>query len=283
MKVISFCIYGSKDKYCKGLDENLKLVQTYLPDYNVFIYVGQGCKESLNLFESDVPDHWINTYKSYPFVKIIYTGRIGHDNMINRFFAIDNDKVEIAHIRDADSRLHERDIWCIKEFEKSSYSFYTIRDHPEHVALILGGLWGIKKGYINLSIQDLYTRYNYLNLTINQIQHDQLFLQDIIYQLVYSNMIVYTFNVRMQMIQNEHIIKIPLDVINNNFCGLAIDYDNLGNEIKEYKWNYKYECNQCGKFCGPNKCGKCGKVIYCSKECQVGDWKKHKLVCTLAV
>lgn len=269
MKVISFCIYGSKDKYCKGLDENLKLIQTYLLNYNAFIYIGDN-----------VPEHWISIYKSYNFVTIIYTGRIGHDNMINRFFAIDNDQVEIAHIRDADSRLHERDIWCIKEFEKSSSLYYTIRDHPEHRALILGGLWGIKKGCISSLIQELYTQYNSSNQTINKVQHDQYFLRDIIYPLVCSNIIIYTFNQRMQMVQNENIIKIPLEVINDNFCGLAIDYDNLGNEIKEYKWNYGYECVVCKRPCGPSKCGKCGKVIYCSRDCQVGDWKKHKLVCS---
>lgn len=269
MKVISFCVYGLKDKYCKGLDENLKLIQTHLQDYNVFIYIGDN-----------VPDHWIDIYKSYSFVKIIETKRIGHDNMINRFFAIDDPNVDIAHIRDADSRLHERDIWCIKEFEKSLYSFYTIRDHPEHKAYILGGLWGIKKGCINtFTIQELYSQYNKLNQIINIVQHDQYFLRDIIYPLVSSNMIIYTFNQRMQMVQNEHIIKIPLEVINDNFCGLAIDYDESGNEIKEYKWNYNYQCALCRKFCGPTKCGKCGLVIYCSRECQVTDWKKHKLVC----
>jgi len=269
MKVISFCIYGSNDKYCKGLDENLKLIQSNLPDYNVFVYVG-----------NDVPSNWLEQYKTYEFVKLIYTNRIGHDNMINRFFAIDQENVDIAIIRDADSRLHERDIWCIKQFEKSFYTFHTIRDHPEHRALILGGLWGIKKDCINISIQELYKKFNASNQTVNKIQHDQYFLRDIVYPLVSSNMIIYVFNERMRMLQNEQIIKIPLEVINDDFCGLAIKYDELGNEIKEYKWNYGYECCQCNKFCGPNKCGKCGKVIYCSRECQVGDWKKHKLNCS---
>jgi len=268
MKVISFCIYGSKDKYCKGLDENLKLMQCNLPDYTAFVYVGD-----------EVPDHWIDKYKNYKFVKIIETGRIAHDNMINRFFAIDDPNVDIAHIRDVDSRLHERDIWCIKEFEKSSYSFYTIRDHPEHRAYILGGLWGIKKDCIDYKIQDLYSKYNGSNQIINKIQHDQYFLRDIVYPAVCSSTVIYSFNEQMRMYKNEQIIKIPFNVIDDNFCGLAIDYDNSGNELKEYKWNYGFECVVCIKFCGSNKCGKCGQVIYCSRECQVGDWKSHKLVC----
>jgi hypothetical protein len=267
MKVISFCIYGSNDKYCKGLDENLKQIQSNLSDYNVFIYVG-----------NDVGSNWINIYKTYEFVKLIYTNIDGMYNRCQRFLPIDNQDVEIMIVRDTDSRLHARDIWCIKNFEISPYTFHAVRDHPEHGALILAGLWGIKKN-TNINMLELLKKYLSINTNINYVQYDQYFLRDIVYPLVSSNMIVYVFNERMRMLQNEQIIKIPLEVIEDNFCGLAIKYDELGNEIKEYKWNYGYECCQCNKFCGPNKCGKCGKVIYCSRECQVGDWKKHKLNC----
>jgi hypothetical protein len=30
---------------------------------------------------------------------------------------------------------------------------------------------------------------------------------------------------------------------------------------------------------GSQLCGKCLKAKYCSRECQVADWKAHKLVC----
>jgi hypothetical protein len=225
MKVISFCIYGSNDKYCKGLDENLKLIQNNLSDYNAFIYIGDN-----------VPEYWIEKYKSYQFVKLIETNRIGHDNRINRFFAIDDPKVEIAHSRDTDSRLHERDIWCIKEFEKSQYLFYAIRDHPAHGTPILAGLWGIKKRLINRPIKELYLEYNISNKIINKTQHDQDFLRDVIYLNICSIMIIYVFNKQMKMRYDENIFEIPFTVINDDFCGLVIDYDSDGNEIKPFKW-----------------------------------------------
>lgn len=37
-------------------------------------------------------------------------------------------------------------------------------------------------------------------------------------------------------------------------------------------------CKVCGKT-GAKKCGRCGQVMYCSKECQVRDWREHKSVC----
>lgn len=267
MKVISFCIYGSKDKYCKGLDENLKQIQTNLPDYNAFVYLG-----------NDVPEHWVEKYKLYPFVRLIETDIKGMYNRCQRFLAIDDQDVDIMIVRDTDSRLHERDIWCIRSFENSNYQFHAIRDHPEHRAYILAGLWGIKKSQ-GLVIKQLLEKYFITNSNIEYVQYDQYFLRDIVYPAVISNGVFYVFNEWIRLNPNEQIVKIPFDVIDDNFCGLAIDFDESGNHIKEYKWNYNSQCVHCRKPCGPNKCGKCGQVTYCSRQCQLASWPSHKLVC----
>jgi MYND finger len=42
----------------------------------------------------------------------------------------------------------------------------------------------------------------------------------------------------------------------------------------------KPQCTYCLKLTDSIKrCGKCGHASYCSRECQVADWKKHKGVC----
>ena len=38
------------------------------------------------------------------------------------------------------------------------------------------------------------------------------------------------------------------------------------------------KCQDCGKD-GAKKCGACGEVYYCSRECQKRDWKKHRDAC----
>ena len=40
-----------------------------------------------------------------------------------------------------------------------------------------------------------------------------------------------------------------------------------------------FSCFNCGKENANKKCSKCKSVWFCSKECQVEGWKKHKKNC----
>lgn len=215
MKVVSFCIYGSNEKYCRGLLENIIIIKNKLPNFYVFIYVGNG-----------VPENYINLYSSYDKVKLIYTNRIGHDNMINRFFAIDEDNVELMIVRDADSRIHNRDLWCIHHFISSHFAAHTIRDHPDHQAKIMGGLWGLKKGLLNDKIKNIYSFYNNKSSVINQMQHDQYFLRNAIYNLIKKYLIIYTNDHKLTLENDENICLIPFPIENNDFCGQVVEYKN---------------------------------------------------------
>jgi hypothetical protein len=48
----------------------------------------------------------------------------------------------------------------------------------------------------------------------------------------------------------------------------------------KYWLKEKNSCEQCGYLCGNLKCGKCNKVNYCNKTCQVAHWKTHKNICS---
>jgi MYND finger len=43
------------------------------------------------------------------------------------------------------------------------------------------------------------------------------------------------------------------------------------------------KCKVCGEHGARKKCGKCMNVVYCSRECQVADWREHKASCGPAV
>lgn len=41
-----------------------------------------------------------------------------------------------------------------------------------------------------------------------------------------------------------------------------------------------HRCYNCGKITNILQCSKCASTTYCSKECQIHDWKNgHKTVC----
>jgi MYND finger len=42
------------------------------------------------------------------------------------------------------------------------------------------------------------------------------------------------------------------------------------------------ECKVCGKVGARKKCGGCMNAVYCSRECQVTDWREHKTSCASA-
>ena len=107
VKVFSFCVYGNLKKYCNGLIENLKIIERDYVDFEVWVYHG-----------NDVHIRFLLNIKSqFPKVKLI---PILHERTANltiyRFFPIDDEKVNIMFVRDADSRIHKRDQWCINEF-----------------------------------------------------------------------------------------------------------------------------------------------------------------------
>lgn len=215
MRVISFCIYGSEQKYCKGLLENIEIIKNKLPDFYIFIYVG-----------NEVPEYYINLYKDYNKVKLFFTNINGYNNRIYRFFAIDETDVDVMIVRDVDSRIHNRDIWCILHFINSKYYAHTIRDHPEHRTQIMGGLWGLKKGLLNKKMKDIYLQYNKNEIDHNEVQYDQIFLKEILYNGVVKYMIVYLNNIKLRLRHDENIFLIPFKIINNQFCGQVVEYNN---------------------------------------------------------
>ena len=104
--------------------------------------------------------------------------------MLYRFTTIDNDDVKVAFSRDADSRINERDRYCIDRFISSKKRFQIIRDHIQHGIRILGGMWGIKQGFLQFKIYDKLPM---------DAEHgtDQFFLHNEIYPYIKDNCLIF--------------------------------------------------------------------------------------------
>lgn len=207
MYVFSFCLYGPYNpRYYPGLLENIFLIGKYFPTYKVFVYYG-----------SDVDKSMISHLQACSSVELRETGVIGPINMIHRFYAIDEPSVDLMFVRDADSRVHWKDRWAIRDFiNHPEYVAHSIRDNAQHTAVLMGGLWGLRKA-AGISIRQQYATYTEDTSNGHRHAHDQNFLADVIYPKVLSRLLVHYSNNRSH--SGEHAVEFPFAWTNNIYCG----------------------------------------------------------------
>jgi hypothetical protein len=218
VQVFSFCIYGPyRKRYHDGLLENIKIIEQYFPDWKVYVYYG-----------ADTTREFLQTLSTHSCVVLRPTNETGAINMVHRFYAIDEDDVEIMFSRDADSRIHWKDRWAIREFVNAPEVLHSIRDNVEHNTLLCGGLWGIKKT-ANINIHQKYEEFKEQPIELG-FGNDQNFLRDKIYPpLADKTLAHYSFdNCKYQM---EHAVKFPFEWKNDTYCG-RVEGDDTAIEIR---------------------------------------------------
>lgn len=209
MNVFSFCLYGPRNVYYyNGLLENVLLVATHFPTWKMYVY-----------YAPDVDEQMLQDLKSFPHVVLRPTGVTGSVNMIHRFYAIDETEVDLMMVRDADSRIHWKDRWAIREFlRQPQFVAHTIRDNIQHTSYMMGGLWGLRKS-AGVSLIAEYAAYTEDTSCGNRLGHDQNFLGDVIYPKVSSRLLVHYSNGRIH--PWEHGIEFPFRWSGDLFCGLS--------------------------------------------------------------
>jgi hypothetical protein len=202
----SFCLYGPyTDKYYRGLSENIVLIRRYYPNCEIIVYASPEASSFVSQLGSTV--------------KLITTPESGSRNMSYRFLPTLSDEYEFVCVRDADSRVHARDRWCINAFLDSPYTVHTIRDHFWHEAHLMGGLWGCK-GKIPTTAE-VFTKY--IQECREEYRVDNEFLEKHVYPYVRENLIVFAYRpdgVRGD--PNEKVKVIEYPVVNQEFCGNVV-------------------------------------------------------------
>ena len=204
----SFCIYNPPNGlYYTGLLENIVLVQKYFPEAYIYVYIG-----------NDVPDEFVIELRVRKNVILRFTHETGPANMIHRFFAIDEPEVDIMFSRDADSRIHWKDRWAIKEFlNHPSAKFHSIRDNPEHATAVMGGLWGMRK-IDGINIRNLYTEHRASSAKAHGMGLDQDFLIDCVYPKVTAVMLIHSSQT-WRFRSFEVLTPFPFTYTNDIYCG----------------------------------------------------------------
>ena len=217
VNVFSFVIYGNEKKYTHGLLTNINLIKIKYPSWKIWIYYGL-----------DVLESTLSLYKEYTNVKVIPTNVSGFVTKFFRYFPIDDESVDICIIRDADSRVNDRDEFCINEFINSEYLFHIIRDHPNHMHKIMAGMWGIKKGAISGDVFDFFLEWREgRNI---DFWSDTSFLVDYIYPKVITKSLIHDdLNLCNDTSRKINYVRDP-----NHFIGQVYEYNELGEEFPKF-------------------------------------------------
>ena len=223
-KVFSFSLYGSAEKYWRGMYKNIELIHQQFPDWFIYIWIGDGVSEDVLL-----------TLYEKKNVQLIPTHESGHINMSYRFFSIDDPDVEVMCVRDADSRVTERDAACIQEFVKSDKLFHIVRDHPNHHHTIMGGMWGVKKENMHVTIRYAFELWK-KKYSATEFWNDMDFLRSFFYPACLSSVMIHDELQSLESKEWHTPFAIPLDEKKQHFIGQVYEFDTSGNEFPKYPY-----------------------------------------------
>ena len=140
-KIISYCLWGDTPLYTIGAISNAKMAQEIYPDWICRFYIHRN----------SVPSWVVDELKKQPNVEIsYYESDVGWGGMLHRFYPATEDDVSVMISRDTDSRLSLREKACVDDWlNNSTKKVHTIRDACVHQSQMMGGLWGVRDGYLN--------------------------------------------------------------------------------------------------------------------------------------
>jgi len=170
-KIISFSLWGNNPRYLIGAKRNIEEARRVYPDWKCRFYID----DSVNM------DHARSLHDMGSEVYKVNNLRRYH-GMFWRFLPASDPTVDVVIVRDADSRVNEREAAAVSEWLDSDYGFHILRDHPHHVQVILGGLWGAKRGVIP-NIGELINRWGHFN----NKGIDQVFLEHAVFPIIKNN------------------------------------------------------------------------------------------------
>lgn len=133
--IISFSLYGNDEIYTSGILANAKEVDKFYPGWQLVVFYSDCV--SLEIIDK------LNQLNA----KTIFAGQAkGHLASLWRFLPIEAPNVQRVLVRDADSRLNDREVAAVNDWISSKLDVHLMRDHPFHNAKIMAGMFGAKGG-----------------------------------------------------------------------------------------------------------------------------------------
>jgi hypothetical protein len=205
-KIISFGLYGYNKFYQLGAMENLALQPAVYPGWKCRFYVSH-----------EIPEEVVAQLIEGGAEVIVKQREHGDDGMFWRFLPASDESVEVLIVRDADSRLNMREKHAVDEWLQSGKPFHIMRDHPHHITLIMGGMWGCRKNTIPQMAELIHEWQNF-----DGKQRDQEFLAQKVYPLIEDKCFIHSEVIKYA---GETVHPFPTKRVGREFVGEPFSND----------------------------------------------------------
>lgn len=217
-KVISYCLFGNMEMFNQGALINARLAKKYMPDWECWFFVAANTYKPV-----------VEELEKMDNVRIIYTGKPGDFTFtLRRFEVFSYPEVDVAIVRDVDSRISGRDILCINEWMEDRFNklnFHIIKDHPHgHSAVMSAGMWGAKADAIRWIKEEIEHFLSRPGVNRNQRGVDQEFLAERVHPRIIDNVLYHSTYYTNKTIGDSVSKNFPsLDRYPDNHIGAALD------------------------------------------------------------
>jgi hypothetical protein len=178
--VISFSLFGEEERYTRAAIMNARAARFLYLGWSCHFYVDDSVpasvKESLAAEGALVLK--VNGMPTNPF------------GTFWRFLVAENAEVDRYLIRDADAMLNTREFVAVREWLESDRHFHVMRDHYDHTALVIPGMWGGVRGALP-SIGLLAKQYIGSRNDLPGRTADQEFLRDKLWPTIRTSVLTH--------------------------------------------------------------------------------------------
>jgi len=164
MNIIAMSLWGNDPKYTQGAAANVRMGKEIYPAWSYVVYAHR-----------DVPENVLDTiWEAGAEEIVIREGRPEREGLYWRMEDIFlYPETDAVIIRDADSRPSAREAIAVAEWMATKKPIHVIRDHRQHTAPIMGGLWGARPERLNKLLPGICASYEQRRVFVSTADESQ--------------------------------------------------------------------------------------------------------------
>lgn len=216
-KVISFCLWGSRDHYLEGAKAALEGARASYPGWSTWFYLAEDVPSGMDRKLEAAGAKVIRMDRTTWRGRTDRRERMEFAPAFWRFLPASDPGVEAFLVRDADSPVTPREVAAVDTWLASGKDFHIMRDHPKHEMPILAGMWGCRTGrFRDLADQvRAWHRFDYYG-------SDQTFLERVVYPKAMPLSLIHSECVQFP---GEQPVPFPTARVDREFVGISLTGD----------------------------------------------------------